>query len=156
MYQLGSMLVATEWTDYTPLREALDAEALPVDVRLKIAKDLAKAMEWLHCGTSPPVPHLDLNSFNVLVNPSRPDCLIKVRVNQRCWVDFCGNGRGSVPVSERLNGPVNTRFSLRLKQDLMRAKAVLLPSQAGSTTAYHLRWSELEKRERVRSNQPGA
>ena len=76
--QLGSIYVASEWTDYTPLRDALDAEALPVDVRLRVAKDLAKAMEWLHCGTSPPVPHLDLNSFNVLVNPSEPDCLIKV------------------------------------------------------------------------------
>jgi hypothetical protein len=77
--QLGSIYVASEWTDYTPLRDALDAEALPVDVRLRVAKDLAKAMEWLHCGTSPPVPHLDLNSFNVLVNPSQPDCLIKVK-----------------------------------------------------------------------------
>lgn len=49
-----------------------------MDLKLKIARDLAKAMEWLHCGTSPPVAHMDLNSFNVLIDLENPEAPVRV------------------------------------------------------------------------------
>jgi hypothetical protein len=55
---------------------------------------------------------------------------------------FVCTGRGLCPCRFRKGyiGPLTHNNFLRLKQDLLPAKAVLLPSQAGSTTAYPLRW----------------
>eukprot|EP00959_Pyramimonas_sp_CCMP1952_P464621 9486925-Pyramimonas_sp.AAC.1 len=66
----GSVSVVYEWVPYSCLRDALDQNSLSVNARLKVARELARALEWLHHGASPSVPHLDLTSYNVFVNPA--------------------------------------------------------------------------------------
>ncbi|CAJ1936250.1 unnamed protein product, partial [Sphenostylis stenocarpa] len=45
-------------------------EPLSWDLRLGIALDVARGLEYLHCGASPPVVHRDIKSCNILLDQS--------------------------------------------------------------------------------------
>ncbi|QCD84247.1 calcium/calmodulin-regulated receptor-like kinase 1 [Vigna unguiculata] len=45
-------------------------EPLNWDLRLGIALDVARGLEYLHCGASPPVVHRDIKSCNILLDQS--------------------------------------------------------------------------------------
>ena len=106
----------------------LDANAAELILTGSIDK-LLKRCELAGLPSAPP-PALSLTAPCSLISTLPHAGLLSP--HQGCWEAFCGVGRGlPLPVSDR---PKSPNF-LRPKQDLLPAKAVLLPSQAGSTAA---------------------
>lgn len=63
----NNMVLVMEYAELGDLKSYLKRTKLPVDAKVRIARDIAKGMEFLH-GQPSPIVHRDLKCQNILVN----------------------------------------------------------------------------------------
>ncbi|KAK7368910.1 hypothetical protein VNO80_10943 [Phaseolus coccineus] len=80
-------------------------EPLNWDLRLGIALDVARGLEYLHCGASPPVVHRDIKSCNILLDQS-----MKAKAAME--------GEGKVGWEEIVDGQLNGIYDVHNLNDM--------------------------------------